>query len=118
MQEPDPELAERMRGRMTQPPVVLTAEHRAIVEKQIREVIAYRGWMLHAINVRTNHIHLVVTANRDPETVMEQLKAWCSRRLSEYLGRKQKWWTEHGSTKWINDDEYLNNAIHYVNDLQ
>src|SRR5438105_1563785 len=68
IQEPDPELAESMRGRMTQQPVVLSPEHRAIVDKTIREVIAYGGWTLHAINVRTNHIHLVVTADRDPET--------------------------------------------------
>jgi REP element-mobilizing transposase RayT len=103
---------------MTQPPVVLTGEQRAIVERTIREVIAYRGWTLHAINVRTNHIHVVVTAERNPETVMEQLKAWCSRRLSEHIGHKQKWWTEHGSTKWITDDEYLASAIHYVSEMQ
>ena len=63
---------------------------RNIVERTIREVILYRGWSLHGLNVRTNHVHLVVTADRAPEIVMEQLKAWCSRRLSEYTGRKHK----------------------------
>jgi REP element-mobilizing transposase RayT len=116
--QPAPEIEAAMRSRMKQETVVLSEPLRTIVDATIREVIAYRGWLLHALNVRTNHIHVVVTANRRPETVMEQLKAWCSRRLSENFGRKQKWWTEHGSTKWINDEAYLSNAIRYVNEMQ
>jgi hypothetical protein len=57
----------------------------------------------------------VVTADRSPEEVMNQLKAWCSRRLNELAGEKRdQWWTKHGSTKWINDQSYLDNAVRYV----
>src|SRR5205823_3549622 len=94
--EGDPGLEAGMRARMTDDAVVLSDAQRELVEATIRGVVEYRKWGLHALNVRTNHVHLVVTADVHPDTVMEQLKAWCSRRLSEQLGRKRKWWTEHG----------------------
>jgi hypothetical protein len=55
--------------------------------------------------------------------MLNQFKAWCSRRLSDAAGLDgsvarragtKHWFTEHGSTKWINDEQYLANAIHYV----
>lgn len=115
IQEPDPELYERMLRSLRDDAVVLDPDQRQIVMQTIENHGEIRSWTLHALNARTNHVHLVVTANAvTPENVMEQLKAWCSRRLNEHAGRKRKWWTEHGSTKWINDDEYLQNAINYV----
>ena len=130
---PDPERREQRRRQMTSEPVVLTQAQRQAVEDTIRRHCEIRGWTLHAVNVRTNHIHVVLTALVSPETAMERLKAWCSRRLSELedgpaqpAGRPEKrnkngrrrWWTEHGSTKWINDEPYLSNAIQYVNERQ
>jgi hypothetical protein len=41
---------------------------------------------LHAVNCRSNHVHVVVTANRDPDEVREQFKAWCTRRLKQGAG--------------------------------
>ena len=116
--QPNPEVEAVMRARMSDTPVLLSDEQRAVVETTIREHVAMRGWELHALNVRSNHVHVVVSAAIHPDQVMEQFKAWCSRRLSERLGRKRKWWTEHGSTKWINDEEYLENAIGYVLERQ
>ncbi len=73
-------------------------------------------------------MHLVVTAERIADDVMNQLKAWCSRRLSDAAGLicdgrakkagRRKWFTEHGSTGWIEDDEYFQNAIRYVSEGQ
>src|SRR5262245_34041641 len=118
IREGDPELEARMRVRLTDTAVTLSDEQRELVQATIRAHAAIRGWVLHTLNVRTNHVHVVVTAARHPDDVMEQLKAWCSRRLSEQLGRKRKWWTEHGSTKWINDESYFANAVHYVSEGQ
>jgi REP element-mobilizing transposase RayT len=105
-------------ARLTEVQVVLSDEQRHITEATILAHVAFRKWTLHALNVRTNHVHLVVTADVAPEAVMSQFKAWCSRRLSEAAGRKRKWWTEHGSTKWINDEAYFANAVRYVNEGQ
>ena len=102
------------------------ASQRTIVDRTVREHCGIRGWEVRALNVRTNHVHLVVTADVRPAQVMSQLKAWCSRRLSEHLGLKgdrtknglKDWWSEHGSTIWINDESHFNNAIKYVVDGQ
>ena len=42
-------------------PVHLTAAMRDIVAETIREVCTHRNWTLLALNVRTNHVHAVVT---------------------------------------------------------
>ncbi len=98
--------------------VVLNEQDRQIVRETIVSHCEIRRWTLHALNVRTNHVHLVVTADIMPEKVMDQFKAWCSRRLNERSECRERWWTRHGSTKWINDEAYLSNAIRYVNEGQ
>jgi len=51
----------------------------------------------------------------DPDSVMGQFKAWCSRRLHEATENPpEKWWAIHGSTKWINQPQYLEDGIRYV----
>ena len=127
IQAPDSERQDNMRMRMTEQAVILNDSQRPLVENTIREVCQFRYWTVHAVNVRSNHVHVILSADRPPEQVLSQLKAWCSRRLSEQEGLsvqkgsrngRRRWWTEHGSTKWINDDNYLQNAIRYVNERQ
>jgi REP element-mobilizing transposase RayT len=101
------------------PPVVLDAEQRAVVESTIRAHCAFRHWTLLAVNVRSNHVHVVVTAAAEPAKMMDQFKAWCSRQLNERTDAPpERWWTRHGSTKCINDEAYLRNAIRYVQERQ
>jgi REP element-mobilizing transposase RayT len=122
---PDPWRRCEAQEAMTEDELTLTPPQRVVVEETIRAHCALRGWAVHAVNVRTNHVHVIVTADATPETVMSQFKAWCSRRLSEQAGLRgrakngqKRWWTEHGSTKWVNDEEYFRNAIRYVNERQ
>ncbi len=114
IQPPDTKLQVEVEAALSHDRPLLSPEQREIVEQTIREHCAIRGWKLHAVNVRSNHVHVVVTAARSPEDVMNQLKSWSSRKLNEHAGTKGRWWTYHGSTKWINDEEYLANAIRYV----
>ena len=122
IQPPDSARVVAARQQLKTAPILLTSAQRDIVEQTIRDHCAFSGWSLHAVNVRTNHIHLVVTADASPEEVMNQLKAWCSRRLNEHAAvqsttprrDRSQWWTQHGSTKWVNDERYLHNAILYV----
>ncbi len=127
VQEPDPDRLHVARRQMVEAAVVLTPTQRDIVEQTIRDHCRIRGWTLHAVNVRTQHVHVVVTADRDMDEAMNQLKAWGSRKLSDHAGLTERvarkagrrhWWTEHGSTKPIRDDQYLQNAIQYVTELQ
>ena len=127
IQAPDPQRKAATASLLAQEPVELTPEQRLIVEQTIRDHCRIRGWTLHAIHVGSVHVHVVVTADRRPEEVMNQFKAWCSRRLSDHAGLtdvvakkagRKRWFTEHGSTKWINDETYLQNAIRYVKEQQ
>jgi REP element-mobilizing transposase RayT len=122
--QPDPALEDRSRSRMTEPALTLDDRQRQIVEGTIEDHCKVRGWHLHAVACRTNHVHVVVTAHtRHPEEVMDQFKAWCSRRLKELgndmgadVSRKARsnWWTQRGSRRWINDEQSLAEAIAYV----
>src|SRR5215208_5502449 len=47
--------------RMTEDAIVLSPQQRLAVEETIREHCRIRGWTLHAVNCRTNHVHVVFT---------------------------------------------------------
>jgi len=96
--------------------ILLNHAQREIVEVAIREVCMHRHYYLHAINVRTNHVHSVVTAPRRPEHVMESFKAYATRKLREadLLGRDVKPWARHGSTPYLWTEEQIQRAIDYV----
>jgi hypothetical protein len=113
--------------RMTEDACVLDDEQRELVEQTIEAHCPIRGWELHAVNCRTNHVHVVVSANRAPNVVREQFMAWCTRKLRELeIARsrdpqaplRENWWTERGSERWIGDKESLDAAILYVRDGQ
>jgi REP element-mobilizing transposase RayT len=123
VQAPDPDLERRARERMAELPVHLTPAQRAIVEQTIADHCRIRGWKLHATRARSNHIHVVVTADRRPHDVRDQLKSWCSRKLSDDAGLvgtvarkagRRRWFTEGGDMEVIDSEEYLANAIRYV----
>jgi REP element-mobilizing transposase RayT len=123
IQEPDSEREEQARELMAEEAVLLAPAQRALVEHTIREHCQIRKWSLHAVNARSNHVHMVVTADCEAREVMNQLKAWCSRKLSDAAGLenavavkagRRRWFTEGGNHKTIEDEEYLNNAVRYV----
>jgi REP element-mobilizing transposase RayT len=119
IQNPDERIQSHARAQMDSPPITLSHQQRSIVEATVRGHCQFRRWQLHAVNARSNHVHIVVSADAAPELVMNQFKSWCSRRLNERPGAtRSRWWTKHGSTKWINDEAYLLNAIRYVKELQ
>jgi REP element-mobilizing transposase RayT len=112
---------------MTEAALTLDPEQRRLVEDAIAEHCRIRGWQLHAVTARTQHIHVVVTApGRDPKDVRDQFEEWCTRRLKErdrsFPGThrviRHHWWTEGGSQRWINDSESLEAAIRYVLECQ
>jgi REP element-mobilizing transposase RayT len=127
VQMPDPERECDSRERMAESAVVLTDAQRALVEQTVRDHCRIRGWRLQAVNARTNHVHVVVTVDRDPDEVMKQFKAWCSRKLSVAAGLvgavatkagRRRWFTEGGHKERLDSEEYLANAINYVLERQ
>jgi REP element-mobilizing transposase RayT len=123
-QLPDPVRKLEAAARMSEDACILTPEERAAVHEQVAETCRIRGWVLHAVNCRTNHLHVVVTAPLKPKTVREQSKAWCTRKLKDLRKSKNpddvrdNWWAERGSQRVIHFDADLEAAILYVRDGQ
>ncbi len=101
-------------------PPVLTPGRRRVVESAVREACATKEWDLIAVNVRTNHVHLVIWSPEPPEAVMRALKAWCTRRLREsgLSGANEKVWSRHGSTRYLWNERDVAGATTYVVDGQ
>ena len=108
------------RFRMDSPPVNLDAGKRICVDGAMRYACERRNWDLHALNVRTNHVHAVITGGALPEAMLTSLKAWATRRLAEggLIERGAKVWTRHGSTRYLWNPEDIAAAVWYVLDGQ
>jgi REP element-mobilizing transposase RayT len=103
-------------GELKTPAISLNRAQRCAVELAIREVCEHRAYVLHAVNVRTNHVHVVVNAPCKPEHVMDSFKAYATRKLREknLLGGNVKPWARHGSTPYLWTEEQVARAIDYV----
>ena len=104
------------RHQMDQPQYVLDARRRQAVLAAIIDRCQQRAWTLAAAHVRTNHVHVVVTAEPSPERVMNDLKSFASRCLNElgFESPDRKRWARHGSTRWLNNRNSVARAIRYV----
>jgi REP element-mobilizing transposase RayT len=104
------------RSLLKQPPVKLSSRQRAAIDLGVRETCAIRKWELWALNVRTNHLHCVVTANCNPKTLLGALKANATRSMRETgcWSRDLGPWARGGSQKCLWTEEELANAIAYV----
>ena len=71
------------RLRLVHSSFTLSKPARHTVAIVIQQVCDHHDWTLHSSNVRSNHVHVVVSAPRTPEQVMVALKSWCTRRLRQ-----------------------------------
>jgi REP element-mobilizing transposase RayT len=109
-------LEARRRGAMRQSEMVFTNEQREDVDRTMREVCAHRGWHIRALNVRTNHVHIVVVGGATPEKMLGDFKRWATRRLRErgLVDSERLVWSEHGSTRYLWNDGDVFEACEYV----
>jgi REP element-mobilizing transposase RayT len=103
---------------MTEDRVLLNLVQAEALAEQLRETAAHRGWRLLALAVMANHIHAVVGVpdDPDPEKLLGDFKAWCTRRLNTGWGRREHWWTQSGSKRRKKTAAALRAAIKYVRD--
>lgn len=98
-------------------PVSLNSRQRELVEETIREVCKFRNWVLHAINVRTNHVHIVVsTGNYSADSALNSFKSYSTRKLKENDCWKfsHSPWSNKGSKRFLWNEKSLEIAIEYV----
>jgi REP element-mobilizing transposase RayT len=118
IREPNERLARSARRLLQNPVVVLDGSCRRLVEQVIREHCGFRNWTVHAVNCRTTHVHVVVSAEQSPEAVLRSLKGRCSRKLSEAKGVTERWWTKGGSVRRLFDTRALETVVVYVVECQ
>jgi len=113
---PDEKRRRRELTALRHTPVVLDGPARVVVEGAIQRVVEHRDWTIHALAVRTNHVHVVVSAPQVPEQVMNAFKSWATRRLVEagLLPAGVRAWVRHGSTRYLWKSAELRAACDYV----
>jgi len=120
-QLPDSNKERAALARMKHPVCRLCPAERQLVEAAIRAQCEKRGWDLLAVSCRSNHVHVVVSADDHPNRVRDQLKAACTRALKAgdtSCAAPSRWWTQGGSGRYVNDEDSLEAAILYVRDAQ
>jgi REP element-mobilizing transposase RayT len=124
LQEPDAQRRFEALLSLAESAWTLDPDQRRLVEKTVADHSAIRQWVLHAVNCRSNHVHVVVTApDRPIELPREQFKSWCTRRLKERdrsasAAVRVHWWTDRGWDEYIDDEGALADVVAYVRDGQ
>ncbi len=105
------------RNKLKGNPTTLNAEQRKTVEQTIREVCRYKDWVLHAVNVRTNHVHTVVsTGNHSAKAALNAFKAYSTRNLRKcnFWNFEHSPWSDKGSERYLWNEKSMERAIEYV----
>ena len=88
--------------RLRSEPLILDAGQRQSIDLAVREVCVNREWFLHALNVRTNHVHTVVSIGLiKPERALSLLKAKATKQMRERGCWRHDYspWAEKGSKR-------------------
>jgi REP element-mobilizing transposase RayT len=121
---PEPQQQVLALRRMAEEAVVFDPLQRVAVEEAITAHCRVRGWHLHAVECRSQHVHVVVTAvDRAADDVMKQFKSWATRALKVITGARglpsrTRWWTEGGSRRQIFCEGDLASVVSYVRECQ
>jgi REP element-mobilizing transposase RayT len=112
----DPLLQERRRRQLKHTPVILTSEMRQCVDAAIRGVCDYRNWTLREMSVRTNHVHVVVLADKPIDQVLRDFKAYSTRALRRagMIGPDTNVWTDGGDKVLLPEGQAVADCCEYV----
>ncbi|QDT62946.1 transposase [Calycomorphotria hydatis] len=115
VQPPKPGLAENCQNRLADDTFILIKTQRRRVKLSIESRANFKGWHIHALNVRTNHVHVVIVApNESGKSIIADFKRWCTRDLKATDSHRTKWWTRGGSARHIFTETQLEDIINYV----
>ena len=120
-QLPQPLLEQWHRNRLNHDVILLNEDLRKVVESEIEDHCERRDWKLWAVNARTNHVHVVVTASGvKPEKVRDQLKANSTRGIRQIDSRftERPVWTTKGDVQFVKTEDDLERVVLYVCEFQ
>lgn len=109
-------LENRMKENLKGEVFILNEKQRETVEQSIKETCKIRNYTLLAVNVRTNHLHAVVSAQSKPEIILNGFKSHATRKLKEnYLILDDtSVWSRGGSRRYLWKKHHVDLAIDYV----
>ena len=109
-------LKDVMRREQKAPSLILDGGQRTTVHKSIVSVCEHRGYLLRALNVRSNHAHIVVSAAVNPEKPVNEFKAYATRalRAEQMVGPEAKIWSRGASTRYLWKPKHVDAAVDYV----
>jgi REP element-mobilizing transposase RayT len=101
---------------LKQEPVTLDEDERRSVDQAIRETCELRGWLLQAVNVRTNHAHLVVSIGHAlPGSALSASKATRPAKCDNGLWpHSTSPWVAGGSKRYLWNERSISRALEYV----
>jgi REP element-mobilizing transposase RayT len=104
------------RRNLRESPFTMKSRQRKLVKEAIQETCKIRGWGFWATNVRSNHVHTVVSADCNPESILVAFKANATRKLREAGSWRsaRSPWVEKGSKKYLWTQADVVNAVAYV----
>jgi REP element-mobilizing transposase RayT len=109
-------LEKLMKEKMKSQQFLLDEIQRKAVEEAINEFCEYKSYFLHAVNARTNHVHTVISAQTEPEPIINFLKSYSTRKLRELnlIAGETKPWSRGGSSRYLWKERHVSLAIEYV----
>jgi REP element-mobilizing transposase RayT len=114
--EARPRLQEAEVKQLKHQPIKLNYRQRKAVERAVREVCLHRKYFLRAINVRTNHVHVIVSAMCKPEPILSAFMSYSTRMLRRLglLSPEIKPWARDGSTIYLWQERDVAKGMEYV----
>lgn len=110
-----PDLQTAGRNQLKCEPISVNLAQAEQLLAQFFETAKHRDWILHAVSIMFNYVHLVVEAPNKfgKKELLRDFKSYGSRRLTRVSGRpaSDTWWTESGSCRPVRNRPA---AIHYV----
>jgi len=109
-------LEQRMKDNMVNQMFLLNGKQRSVCKVAIKAMCEFRSYALIALNIRTNHAHMVISAAKKPELLLTALKSNMTRELRNagLVTRDQTIWSRGGSRRYIWKPEQMERAVNYV----
>jgi len=116
----DVRLEAAARAKMKAAAVILGDGQRRLVDDAIRAVCSAKKWPLHAVNVRTSHVHVVVSSPTSGDRTQVALKAAATHLLRERdsMPPGDVLWSRGGSQRRLTREDALWAAVDYVRNRQ
>ena len=113
----EPAIESLARERMREQAVRVDASQASAILAQFAETCRYRGWLLVAASVMSDHVHAVVSVPGDPRPgkILGDLKSYAAQSLNR-TARRERWWTHRGSKRLLPTEAAVLAAAVYVRD--